>query len=331
MLIINQPIRVVIAAYNAEKTIAKCIDAIVDASCFFSRCELIVVDNGLNPNIDIILKNYSLKIIYAKKYASAAYARNEGALDFTHGVLIFIDSDVIVEKECLNRLIQPILKGKSSATMGNYSKDVLSLNFAQSYKQLYIHHVYRQKEAIKNDYWTAISAVDANVFHDLTGFNISFKGANGEDQEFGIRLSQKGYITTSVSNAFGKHLNPYTIKKIIQNDFRKGMVAMSNSLVNQVPLNDNRHAKKRSIIAVILASLTLFSLIMSIFLKPLASLFILLFLFWFFSRLNLIRCYFQTKGLVFLIKSILMIYILDLVRFTCVISGCINYWLCFKK
>lgn len=325
---IDCSIRVIIPAYNADKTLAKCVDAIVNATYLFSNCELTVVDNGLNTNIEVLLKNYFVRTIHKNKYASAAYARNEGASDFIEGIIIFIDSDVIVEKECLNRLIEPILAKDASATIGNYSKDVDGLNFAQSYKQLYIHHIYYQKNTfIQNDYWTAISAVDASAFHYLKGFNTAFQGANGEDQEFGIRLTKNDFRTTSVSNALGKHLNPYSVKKIIHNDFRKGMTAMSNSLGNQVPLNDNRHAKMRSIIAVLLGTLVPISLVLSIFFKPFLGLSITLSLLWFISRLNLIRCFLQTKGPIFLIKSIILIYVLDLVRFTCVVSGYTDHWI----
>lgn len=324
---INQIIRVVVPAFNADNTILQCIEAIVNATKHFTEWELVVVDNGLNQELWALLKQTPAQIIIAQDLASAAYARNIGAQGFHDGILIFIDSDVIVEKESLYQLVQPILNKEAIATIGNYSKDVTELNFAQSYKQLYIHHIYNQKsELIQNDFWTAISAVDSKIFQNLNGFNTSFKGANGEDQEFGIRLSKHGHRILTVSKALGKHLNHYTLKKIIRNDYRKGLTAMSNSLVNKVSLNDNRHAKKRSIISVILATCIPFCLSLTLLLKLPISVTLIFVLSWITLRSNLIQCFIQTKGFVFLIKSVFLIYILDLVRFTCVFVGYKNHW-----
>lgn len=325
---ISHPIRIVVPAYKAEKTIIACIDAIFNAVYRFTNWELVVVDNGFNPNLEKLLKQLPIRIVHKSEYASAAYARNIGTEEFHEGILIFIDSDVIVQKECLNRLIRPIIDNEATASIGNYSKDVAGLNFAQSYKQLYIHHIYDQKNNfIQNDFWTAISAIKAKTFHKLKGFNINYKGANGEDQEFGIRLTKNEFKTINIPTAQGKHINPYTLRKIVQNDYRKGMTAMSNSLKNQVPLHNNRHAKRGSILAVAFASLIPVSIIISMFYKPFLVVSIFLSILWFIFRFNLIKCFFKAKGPIFLFKSISFILVLDLVRFICVISGYINHWL----
>lgn len=323
---VNNPIRIVVPAFNAGKTILQCVQAIIDATIHFAVWELVVVDNGSNKELKNKLKQTPAQIINAQELPSAAYARNKGAQGFNDGIIIFIDSDVIVEIESLYQLVQPILNKQAFATIGNYSKDVSDLNFAQSYKQLYIHHMYKQKsQLIQNDFWTAISAVDSKTFHSLQGFDSSFKGANGEDQEFGIRLTTNGYKIFSISRAMGKHLNPYTLGKIIGNDYRKGLTAMSNSLVNKVPLNDNRHAKVRSVISVLLATFTpIYFLLSLIFNLPINITFIFVLL-WVVFRLNLIQCFAQAKGFAFIVKSIFLIYALDIVRFTCVVSGYKNH------
>jgi len=324
---INKPIRIVVPAFKAEKTILQCVQAIINATACFTLWELVVVDNGSNDELKAILKLTPAQIINAQELPSAAYARNKGAQGFKYGILIFIDSDVIVEVGSLYHLVLPIINKQAMATIGNYSKDVSELNFAQSYKQLYIHHMYKQKsQLVQNDFWTAISAVDSTVFQSLQGFDSSFKGANGEDQEFGIRLTTKGYKILSISKAMGKHLNPYTLSKIIGNDYRKGLTAMSNSLENKVPLRDNRHAKHRSVISVLLATCVPIYFTLSLLFNLPVGITFIFFLFWVIFRLNLIQCFVQTKGFAFLMKSIFLIYALDIVRFICVVAGYKNHW-----
>lgn len=318
----NKRVRIVVPAYNAGETIVECVDAICKATYCFENWELIVVDNGLNHNLDTFLKKYPIQILQKTKIRSAAYARNKGAENFLEGILVFIDSDVIIEKECLLLLTKPIINKSEIATIGNYSKEVTGLNFAQRYKQLYIHHVYSQNDSlIKNDFWTAISAIDASIFHQLNGFDCSFKGANGEDQEFGIRLTQKKYSVVGIPNANGKHINAYTVKKLVFNDFKKGITAMSNSLENKVPLKDNRHAKYRSINAVFFAALFALTFVLSILSVKMLVVSGLFFILWFVFRYNLVKICFLSQGAIFTIKALFLIVILDLVRCASVLVG----------
>ena len=314
-------VRIVVPAYKAETTIVNCIAAIVDSLPSFYTCEIVVVDNSGSDILDDLLNTFSIKVIKRTATESAAYARNEGSAGCSTGILVFIDSDVIVEKDCLTRLIAPIYKHQYNATIGNYSRNVSGLSFAQKYKQLYINYVYNSnKTSIKNDYWTAIAAIDAEVFHDIGGFNNSFKGANGEDQEFGIRLTRAGYNVSAVTNANGQHIKLYTVYKIIWNDYKKGIKAVQNSVKNKVPLSDNRHAGKVAILAVISAVFAIYFLVLALFFPVCLYLSASMFVSWFLFRLKL-NTNFMQMGIVFLLQSILLMFILDFTRFLAVISG----------
>jgi glycosyltransferase involved in cell wall biosynthesis len=310
-------IRIVIPAYNADATIKDCLHSVINSIQQFNDYEIIIVDNGLNSNLDSLTKNSSVKVIKATEKQSAAYARNIGTKEFSDGIIIFIDSDVVIEKECIPNLISPIIEGTASATIGNYSTNIENLNFAQKYKQLYINYIYSKTNTkIKNDFWTAISAIKAKTFHNLNGFDTSFKGANGEDQEFGIRLTKNNY-SVYTTPAFGKHLNPYTIKKLILNDFRKGITAMGNSFNNNVSVLDNRHVNKYSIYAVV-TSFMLVATIPFIYIYNFYYVPVILFFVWFTLRYSLLKIYIKERNIIFKLKSIFLAFILDLVRATAV-------------
>ncbi len=304
-----------------------CIDAIIDALYFHESWEIYVVDSGQNYQLQEILKDYPVIILKRDERNSAAFARNEGAKNFNEGVLVFIDSDVVCEKRCIENLFVPINQKKCHASIGNYSTNVKGLKFSQKYKQLYIHHIYNSSSLnIKNDFWTAICAVDAQVFNKLGGFDVSFMGANGEDQEFGIRLTRSGYSVLFVNNALGKHLNPYGVFNIIKNDFKKGLKAVKNSLDNKVPLSDNRHAKMTDKIAVLFSITTLALLCFVIFNKYFIYLSLLSFLSWLFFRSKLILTFIKNGGSLFFLKAILFMFCLDIIRFICVALGFLKFY-----
>jgi GT2 family glycosyltransferase len=321
----QKEIRIVIPAFKAYGTIQKCLEGVLDAISFHESWEIVIVDNGQNPDLVKLFKDYPVTVLKKDENQSAAYARNEGAKGFLNGILVFIDSDVICEKDCIENLIKPIQNKLCDGTIGNYSKNLKGLSFSQKYKQLYINHIYsREGSKIKNDFWTAICSLDAKVFNKLNGFNTNFKGANGEDQEFGIRLTKNGYNVLSVNNANGQHLNPYDTLNIIRNDFKKGLTAVKNSLENKVPFSDNRHSKMKDILAVFFAVLTVLFLTFSILNSDLIFVPIATFLLWFTCRMSLNITFFKNGDMVFFLKSLLLMFCLDLVRFTCVIIGFVN-------
>jgi len=322
MTALQKDIRIVIPAFKALDTIQQCIEAVLEAMTFHKSWEILIVDNGQNPNLVKMLKGYPVSVLKKDENQSAAYARNEGAKGFLNGILVFIDSDVVCEKDCIENLIKPVQNNLCNATIGNYSKNITGLNFSQKYKQLYINHVYsREGSYIKNDFWTAICSVDAKVFNKLSGFNTNFKGANGEDQEFGIRLTKNGYTVLSVRNANGQHLNPYGTLNIIRNDFRKGLIAVKNSLENKVPFSDNRHSKMRDILAVFFAVMTITFLIISLLNSDFLFGSIATFVLWFICRISLHITFCKSGGVIFFTRTLSLMFCLDLIRCTCVIIG----------
>lgn len=322
----QKDLRIVIPAFNSTTTIIKCIDAIIAALSFHSSWEIVIVDNGENQDLKSMFINYPVSIVKRDEYQSAAYSRNEGVNGYLNGILVFIDSDVICENNCIKKLIQPIENKLCKATIGNYSKNINGLSFSQKYKQLYINHIYsRNDKGIKNDFWTAICSLDASVFHELNGFNTNFKGANGEDQEFGIRLTKKGYKVVSVKDANGQHLNPYGVINIIKNDFKKGITAVKNSLENKVPLSDNRHSKGKDMFAVFFSISNFFFVLLTLVNHKFIFVAFITFILWFISRCSLNMAYLSNGGYLFFIRSTLFMICLDWIRFMCVIVGFLRF------
>lgn len=315
-------IGVIVPVYRASEVTARCLESVVAALHFYPLSEVLVVDNGGNNQLAKLLSPLPVKVISRTAKASAAYARNSGAADFYEGILVFIDSDVICEPDCIKNLVAPLLEGRADACTGNYSSNLKHLSFTQQYKQLYIHHSYsRSGDEIRNEFWTALSAVKASAFHSLGGFDESFRGAAGEDTDFGVRLTRNGYKICFVKNAMGQHLHHYTITGIIRNDFKKGIAAIRNSVMNRVPLSDNRHSNVADQAAVALACLTLLMTFAGLFFTPLLLLTLFFLILWHYSRRSLSRLYRNKMTIPNYLKSLALMFILDLLRALCVVTG----------
>lgn len=96
-------ISVIIPVYNAEKTIARCINSMLYQT--YENWELLLINDGSTDNSAIICGSYS-KIdrrikLYNKENAGVSSARNYGLQHATGEWVVFIDSDDYVEPNYL--------------------------------------------------------------------------------------------------------------------------------------------------------------------------------------------------------------------------------------
>jgi len=229
---------------------------------------------------------------------------------------VFVDADVVVEPACLSTLIKPILDGDAAASIGNYSRDTAGLNFGAKYKQLYISRIYdRRSGDLKNDYWTAVGAIDAASFHALGGFDPRFKGACGEDGDLGLRLTAAGYRIAGVPEARARHSHPIGLRALFRNDWRKGLAALRAHDKSGGALSENKHATARDVVSVALS----IALIGAILATPVvgqrpAPLVLLLYLA---ARADVIRVL-LSGGVWFTLRAVWLMLALDHLRFACV-------------
>jgi len=320
------PLRVVVPAFRSPALIRPCLTAI-HASRTTVPMEVVFVDDGANGEIaDLPYLFPGIRIVQDAPSGSAAQARNSGCQGFEGQILVFVDVDVTVHPDAIETLTRPILEGHTDAAVGNYSRDVDGLDFAQQYKQLYLSRVYsRTRRTLRNHFWTALGAVRAKVFVDVGRFDESFPGALGEDIEFGQRLTRAGYRVLSVPEALARNVKPYTVGTLVANDFRKGK-SMVGQYVGQkgVQLTDSQHSKRSDILAVFLVSVACASLLVAALPWPLRPYALggtaLLSVAYLFARRELLAT-FRTPGPVFLLRAISMMALLDLVRALCVLIG----------
>lgn len=96
-------ISIIIPAYNAEKTIERCIDSVLEQT--YSDFEIICVNDGSKDNTYTILNDYSIKDERVKAFHNenhgVSFSRNF-ALDKVSGeYIMFLDSDDWLEKNAL--------------------------------------------------------------------------------------------------------------------------------------------------------------------------------------------------------------------------------------
>ena len=118
-------ISVIVVVYNAENTLTRCLDSIVNQS--LADIELIIVDDGSNDGSRAIIERFSntdsrIKSVHQKN-SGVSIARQKG-LDMVNGVYsIFVDSDDWIEPDMLELLYEKAQQDSSGMVFCDYLEE----------------------------------------------------------------------------------------------------------------------------------------------------------------------------------------------------------------
>ncbi len=182
---------IIIPCYNSENTIKECIDSIIlDSQNTHHNVEIIAVDDGSNDSTRDILRSYKdVKYIYIENMGPAT-ARNRGAETARGEILLFTDSDCIVQPGWIDQMLIPFLENRHiSAVKGAYRthQEEITAQFCQLEFQERYRFLERQKFIDFVDTYSA--AFKKDTFWEIGGFNESFPYPNNEDVDLSYRMA----------------------------------------------------------------------------------------------------------------------------------------------
>ena len=101
-------VSIIVPVHNAEETLRRCIDSIVEQE--YKNIECILIENGSNDQSKNICLEYAMKyrnvVAISIAESGVSYARNRG-LDFATGEIIgFCDADDFIEVEAINKIVE---------------------------------------------------------------------------------------------------------------------------------------------------------------------------------------------------------------------------------
>ena len=114
----NKLLSIVIPVFNSEKGIIDTLESIIaqnDIDLFKKMVEVIVVDNNSTDNtLDLAMgfskTNNFIKVVEQNLIQSSYASRNYGVENSSGDYLFFIDSDMIMSKDCLKLIFEEIKK-----------------------------------------------------------------------------------------------------------------------------------------------------------------------------------------------------------------------------
>jgi len=219
-------VSVVIPAYNEEKSIISCLDAIYSLDYPKNKIEVIAVDDGSTDKTMDFLKEYQKihpdLIILNGNHEGKVAGLNKGIKKARHDLIFAVDADTVIGKDVLSKLARPFADSKIGATNGSCvvknPNSVLGV-----FQSLEFHCNSLMRKSFSNLFNNGIWFFGAFACYRKKALEkIGYINRNTlvEDMDTAMSLYKAGYRTINVPDALGYTLVHSNFKKFFNQRVR---------------------------------------------------------------------------------------------------------------
>lgn len=219
-------VSIVIPLYGGEKDIQSCLNSL--ASCFSLLHEVIVVDNGSEDEACNIARRLVKglpggRVIELGSNHGFAHGCNRGASESAGEVLLFLNSDTIVSRSGLIRLIESLLSSGSVGAAGPYTNNAGHHQRIQTTytTEATIDHFaddFAEGQGLDRDVDMLVGfclAVRKSAWTEVGPFDAAFGIGLFEDNDLSYRLRRKGYRLVVSGRSFIHHAGSKTLRRVV--------------------------------------------------------------------------------------------------------------------
>ena len=296
-------ISVIVPVHDGATTLEACLLAIERAQP--PPAEIIVVCDGRAGAAAVTARARGCRVVEIEEPSGPATARNRGARQASHSILLFVDSDVTLAPDAVGRMARRFEETTDVvAVFGSYDDAPADPGFLSQYRNLLHHFVHQQSPSAVSTFWAGCGAVRREPFLAASGFDETYRRPSVEDIELGYRLTRSGHRIVLDRLIQGTHLKRWTLWSLVRTDVLQRALPWSTLLLSRAApssdLNLNRTGRWSVLIVVGAFPLALAGLWNVLFLVPLFLLAVLL------TLLNLPFYEFlrQRRGLLFAVLAV---------------------------
>lgn len=215
-------VSIIVPVKNGACTLDTCLRAI--HSSHYKNVEVIVVDDHSTDDTVQIAKSCDSTVLELTEGHGANFARNLGAKHAEGEVLLFIDSDVIVQRDTILSIVENLEENGLDAVVGLYTTKHRHETFVSQYKNLWVRYSYLKSPPAIDWLFGAISGIKREAFEKLGGFDVDLMAHRGSDDlELGKRFARNKLSIMLNMDIEVEHLKNYTLWGLIKNEFHRSI------------------------------------------------------------------------------------------------------------
>ena len=248
----RKAVSVIVPAYNAEATLPECLKAL--RAAMQPQDELILFDDGSTDSTRSIAESAGARIVSNPGSPKGpGHGRNKAGNSAETLYLMFVDADVIIHADTIDRLMEEVEKTGAVAAFGSYDDQPRSRRLPALYANLRHHFVHQAGSRDATTFWSGIGLMKADVFRDFGGYDeVLFAHPSIEDVELGMRLINAGKRIRLVPEAQGTHWKDWTLWRVWHTDVVRRALPWCRLIADgQVAEADLNLARKERILAVL--------------------------------------------------------------------------------
>lgn len=234
----NVQISVIVPNYNGAGTISTCIQSILNND--YKNFELIIIDDCSEDSSVSIIKSFKdlrIKFLRNKKNLGPSKTRNCGIKTSQGGIILLIDSDTYIPKDCISKHLSTHQSIKTDIVAGSVKgvhKTVIGQadDFCNWWTSIPLS---KSRVITKFHVPTTNLSIKRNVFDSIGYFKEELRG--GEDSEFSHRAINNGlriYFDTSITSY---HFDRDSLKSFLKHNYTWGLHLVSNRVPNKLEYN----------------------------------------------------------------------------------------------
>lgn len=251
-------ISVVVPVYNGGDDFPALFNSL--ASSHRKIDQLIVVDDGSTDGSHRIAQNFGAKVITVEHGPKGpANARNLGASAAIGDVVVFLDADVAVHADTIEKIHAVFSKHPEiDALFGSYDDQPKYPGLVSRYKNLFHHYVHQHGLKEATTFWTGCGAIRREVFEKTRGFDKSYQRPILEDIELGYRLRAKGFRIWLCPDIQVTHLKRWTFTSLLRSDIFDRALNWSRLIVKEKHIANDLNLDFRNRFSALMALGALF-------------------------------------------------------------------------
>jgi GT2 family glycosyltransferase len=196
--------------------------------------EVIVVDDSSTDGSGELADRLGARVLTSPRRLGPAAARNLGGDAARGSILFFVDADVVVHDDAMQRSAEAFGAGDIVAVFGSYDDVPPEPDFLSQYKNLVHHYVHQSSQEEASTFWAGCGAVRKDAFLAVGGFDADrYPRPSIEDIELGYRLRAAGGRIRVIRELQGTHLKRWGFRELLRTEIAGRAVPWSRLLLER--------------------------------------------------------------------------------------------------
>jgi len=194
----------------------------------------LVVFDGVPRTAPAWLAQSCAQLLATGHRSGPAAARNLAAENATGDILVFVDADVELHPDTLERIRRHFeAEPRLDAVFGSYDDRPAAPGLVSQFRNLLHHHTHTSHPGPARTFWAGCGAMRRSRFLALGGFDRHYNRPSIEDIELGMRLAAAGGKLLLDPTILCTHHKRWSLRSMVVTDIRQRALPWSRLLLRR--------------------------------------------------------------------------------------------------